>query len=494
MDKIEGENLQEWIEVNGQISQSLALNWLQQLVEILDLIHHTEFFHRDIKPANIILQPHGRLALVDFGGARRITDTYLAKVSASGGTSTRPGNYEVTAVVSPCYTPLEQINGKAIPQSDFYALGRTLVRLITGTSLISLPTDQKTGKLIWRDKAPQIDKPFADFIDELMAPLPVQRPATTEIILQRLKQIPQKNKIYRIIKSKAFQASVAIVFIVLGVLFIQKVLLPIRANILLTQGKKYEALNDSQSAQEYFDSAIEIDSKLKNDIAQLYFDKASRSTQNLQAAKKYYEISLRYNDRDGDTYKNLAFVCQLINEFDCVSSNYEKALKLKPDAWEVHYGLGTFYDDRGKDELAEQQYKLALKNNSQAIVVLNNLSRLKNIKGEHEAAIALALQGLQKIKEPKLQAALYKNLGWANLEQQKFNEAKEYLEKAEKLDPQRADIYCLLAQVQEALGDNDSAWLSWEACLILESKQPEVFRWREEVLQRIRLKSPNRYR
>ncbi|MBD2441183.1 protein kinase [Nostoc sp. FACHB-110] len=491
MDKIEGVNLQKWIESNEKITQKQALDWLQQLVEILDLIHHAEFFHRDIKPANIILQADERLALVDFGAARRITDTYLAKISATGGTSTRPGNYEVTAVVSPSYTPLEQINGKAVPQSDFYALGRTIVRLVTGTSLIRLPTDQKTGNLIWRDKAPQIDKPFADLIDELMAPMPLQRPATTEIILQRLKQLPEKNKIYRITKSKIFQGSALTVFLILGVLLISKVLLPVGANILVAQGKSAEGLNDTLNAQKYFDSAIRINSQVKNYIARLYFDKASRSTQNLPSAKKYYEISLQYNNQDADTYKNLAFVCQLLNEFECVITNYEKALKIQPNAWDVHYGLGTFYDDEGKNDLAQQQYELALKNNSQAIPVMNNLSRLKNLKGEYDAAITLALQGLPRTKDSKLQAALYKNLGWAKLEQKKFSEAKEYLEKAEELDAHRADVYCLLAQVQEALNDNDSAWLSWEACLILESKQPEVFRWREKVLQRIRLKPPS---
>ncbi|MEN2383858.1 MAG: serine/threonine-protein kinase [Gloeotrichia echinulata DEX184] len=172
MDKFEGQNLEEWIKSHEPISQSLALDWLRQLVEILDLVHHTEFFHRDIKPGNIILQPDGKLALIDFGTARRITDTYLAKVSASGGTDTRLGKYEITTVVSHYYTPLEQIYGKAVPQSDFYALGRTFVRLVTGIPLMQLPTNRDRERLIWRDKAPQIDKPFADFIDELMAPVP----------------------------------------------------------------------------------------------------------------------------------------------------------------------------------------------------------------------------------------------------------------------------------------------------------------------------------
>ncbi|MBC1225435.1 protein kinase domain-containing protein, partial [Nostoc sp. UCD120] len=208
MDKIEGQNLEEWLESNSSISQSLALEWLRHLVDILDTVHRSNIFHRDIKPSNIILQPSGQLALVDFGAARQVTNTYLAKVSGSGGTSTgRGGRYEITAISTPLYSPLEQVNGKAVPQSDFYALGRTFVHLTTATQLIDLPTDKKTGNLVWRDKAPQIDKPFADFIDELMAPLPGQRPQTTEVILQRLEKLPKQIKNYKLANSKVFKYS-----------------------------------------------------------------------------------------------------------------------------------------------------------------------------------------------------------------------------------------------------------------------------------------------
>ncbi|MDZ7970405.1 MAG: tetratricopeptide repeat protein [Nostoc sp. DedSLP03] len=492
MDKVEGQNLEQWIEFNEKISQSLVLEWFRQLIEILHDIHRSNFFHRDIKPSNIILQPNGQLSLIDFGVARRVTDTYLAKISGSGGTNTgRGGRYEITSVVTPGYTSLEQIEGRAVPQSDFFALGRTLVHLVTATPPTDLSKDTKTGNLLWRDKAPQIDKPVADFIDELMAFLPGQRPQTTEVILQRLEKLPKQIKNYRLANSKVFKYS-KYTLMILGIIGGVFLFIRLAANYLVTQGQKLEAANNSQGAQKSFDSAIKIYPEVKNSIFKFYFDKASRSTQNLRSAKKYYELSIKYNNQDVDTYNNLAFVCQLLNEFECVTTNYEKALKLKPDSWSGHYGLGTFYDDQGKKDLAEQQYQLAIKINSQAIPVINNLSRLKNLKGDYNAAIALALQGLQKTKEPKLQAALYKNLGWALFEQNKVGQAKEYLEKAGELDPQRADTYCLLAQVQEASGDNDDSWLNWEACLILESKVPEVFRWRGDVLQRIRLKPNSR--
>lgn len=106
MQKFEGQNLEQWTKSYGCIPQSLALKWLKQLVEILDLVHRSGFFHRDIKPDNIIFQPNGQLALIDFGGVRRVTNTYLAKVSGSGGTSTGVGSgYEITAVRTARYSP-----------------------------------------------------------------------------------------------------------------------------------------------------------------------------------------------------------------------------------------------------------------------------------------------------------------------------------------------------------------------------------------------------
>lgn len=522
MDKFEGQNLEEWIKTNEPISQSLALEWLRQLVEILDVVHHTEFFHRDIKPANIILQPNGQLALIDFGTARRITDTYLAKVSGSGGTSTRVGNYEITSVVSHYYTPLEQIHGKAVPQSDFYALGRTLVRLVTGISLMRLPTDKKTGNLIWRNKAPHIDKPFADFLNELMAPIPGQRPATTEVILQRLERLPFQSKLNRVIKSKLFRVSVS----VLGFLSIAGLIyasLPVVANYYLNKGKKAqqenrfeEAKNDFHKAVSFnyklnrrvanyfreqgekshkqnrftdadqnFEAAVKYNHNLTYSISQFYFEQAERRKIAPEVAKKYYELAIKFNPNDVDIYNNLALLCQELLDDKCVNENYQKLFKLKPNAWEEHYGLGSFYDERTEYELAEKEYKLAIESSSEAIAAINNLSRLKNITGDYNAAVALAIEGLKKTKDPESQATLYKNLGWAKLGQKKYREAKEYLEKATDLDSKRTDAYCLLAQVHEALGEINHARISWEVCLVAESNQLEVQQWRKQVLKRL---------
>jgi serine/threonine protein kinase len=182
MEKIEGINLEEWLRQQGNqpISQAQALSWLKQLVEILHQVHQQLYFHRDIKPSNIMLTNNGQLVLIDFGSAREVSYSYLVKVS---------GEYDVTGIISPGYTPIEQVQGKAVPQSDFFALGRTFVYLLTGKSPNDFPEDPRTGELLWQHRAPQVSKTVTDLIDNLMAPFPANRPHNAQTILQRIAAI-----------------------------------------------------------------------------------------------------------------------------------------------------------------------------------------------------------------------------------------------------------------------------------------------------------------
>ncbi|MHC5741403.1 MAG: protein kinase domain-containing protein [Nostoc sp.] len=185
MDKIDGENLHEWLEKRGNrpISEKQAVLWLTQLANILHEVHQQQFFHRDIKPSNIMLTADGQLVLIDFGIAREITKTY-EKNQAAG---------QITKFASDGYAPLEQINGHAVPQSDFFALGRTFVHLLTGKYPLELMDDPYgdpyTAGLNWRDEANHISPLLADFIDHLMMRPVKDRPANTQVILESLVEI-----------------------------------------------------------------------------------------------------------------------------------------------------------------------------------------------------------------------------------------------------------------------------------------------------------------
>ena len=178
MEKIEGQNLKQWLEENGSISEALAIDWLRQLATILAQVHQEQLLHRDIKPSNIMLRPDGQLMLIDFGTVRELTSTYAEKLNGQ----------DVTRVYAPGYTAMEQYDGQSVAQSDFFALGRTFVHLLTTTHPDNLPKNSQTHLLEWRQAAPVSDS-LANLIDDLMAPLPNNRPQNTQVILERLAAI-----------------------------------------------------------------------------------------------------------------------------------------------------------------------------------------------------------------------------------------------------------------------------------------------------------------
>ncbi|NEN94969.1 MAG: protein kinase [Moorea sp. SIO3I7] len=183
MEKIEGLDLEKWLKKNGYqpITQEQAIAWLKQLAEILALVHEQNWFHRDIKPANIMLRPNGQLALIDFGAVREVTDTFVEKH--------QQGN--VTNIGSPAYAPPEQFEGRVEYRSDFFALGRSFVYLLTGK------LDNNWHN--WRDSATQISDPLADLINDLMAPSPERRPENAQDILQRLEIIDIESSVLSIL-------------------------------------------------------------------------------------------------------------------------------------------------------------------------------------------------------------------------------------------------------------------------------------------------------
>lgn len=194
MEKIEGSNLEEWMEARGNrpITEADAIAWLKQLALILKLVHDKHYLHRDIKPSNIMLRtpPYqgeggaggGQLVLIDFGTAREVTRTYLAKLGSGQG---------ITAIVSSGYTPPEQANGEARVQSDFFALGRTFVFLLTGQYPNTM-YDARLDQLNWRSHTSGISPGLLNLVDWLMIRDPNQRPANAQAILDRLAELERQ--------------------------------------------------------------------------------------------------------------------------------------------------------------------------------------------------------------------------------------------------------------------------------------------------------------
>lgn len=186
MEKIEGQDLGEYLKdsQNPAISQPQAVNCLKQLLEILKEIH-PDFVHRDIKPDNIMLKPDNQLVLIDFGAVKALGNTYVAMRQ----------NSSRTAIGTPGYIPPEQQWGEPVrTQSDFFALGRTFVHLLTKKDPFQFELDTN-NQLIWREQAPQVSDSFADLIDWMMEYHWEKRPQDTEEILRELSAISKSQSL-----------------------------------------------------------------------------------------------------------------------------------------------------------------------------------------------------------------------------------------------------------------------------------------------------------
>lgn len=192
MEKINGRTLEEILKKFPQgCPEDLVLNWFAQAVEILQELHKRQILHRDIKPSNLMLgtsspsltpsqgQTGGdRLVLIDFGGAKQFSPSKLRSQSSS------------TRLFSSGYSPPEQVTGGIVgPSADFYALGRTMIELLTGKYPLDLE-DQQTGKLCWRTTV-NVNPQLADLLDEMVQEDVRSRPANATIIQKRLAKISQ---------------------------------------------------------------------------------------------------------------------------------------------------------------------------------------------------------------------------------------------------------------------------------------------------------------
>jgi serine/threonine protein kinase len=167
---IPGVSLQEALNQGQRFSESQVEKIAIEILSILVYLHELEppLLHRDIKPSNLILGADERVYLVDFGAVQD-------KAVAEGVTFTVVGTYG--------YVPMEQFAGRAEPASDLYALGATLIHLLTGTSPADLPYENSRIKFT---NLVSIDLGLVNWISKLTEPnirdrIPTAREAITAL-------------------------------------------------------------------------------------------------------------------------------------------------------------------------------------------------------------------------------------------------------------------------------------------------------------------------
>ncbi|MEG4455977.1 serine/threonine-protein kinase [Microcoleus sp. N9_A1] len=181
---IEAKSLQEYLSDGRSFSESEVKQLATALLDILAYLHQRQppVIHRDIKPSNILLKNRsgnsvGEVYLVDFGAVQTLA-------TQQGKTVTVVGTYG--------YMPPEQFGGRAVPASDLYSLGATLIALITKQHPADLP--QKDLQIEF-EQITQLSPAFTNWLKWMTHPSLERRPASVQIAKEVLEK-PQQIKQY----------------------------------------------------------------------------------------------------------------------------------------------------------------------------------------------------------------------------------------------------------------------------------------------------------
>lgn len=179
MEFIQGKSLEQYIygEI-GLIPEEKALPMFIDILDTVAYLHNNGVLHLDIKSNNIMLQPNGKIKLLDMGIASRMSD---ASDSTGFGT--------------PAYMPPEQSEKRQCGRyTDIFALGIMLFEMLTGTIPFAGKTTSEIRQKIKFDPTPQMNsiypiiKPqLQSIVEKALAKEPMMRYQSCESFADAIK-------------------------------------------------------------------------------------------------------------------------------------------------------------------------------------------------------------------------------------------------------------------------------------------------------------------
>jgi serine/threonine-protein kinase len=168
---LHGQDLEKRIRQHGTVSAQQAIAWMIQTCDILDYLHNhrTPIIHRDIKPGNLLVQTvSNRITVLDFGAVKAVGVPSGTRIGAEG------------------YAAPEQAQGRPVTQSDLYAIGPSLIFLITGENPSRLYKKTSQGYRFVLDGYPDIAPSLRQVIDRVTQTRASDRYQTAKELSQAL--------------------------------------------------------------------------------------------------------------------------------------------------------------------------------------------------------------------------------------------------------------------------------------------------------------------
>ncbi len=171
MELIHGQDLEKRVYTTGPVTPHQAIAWMIQTCDILDYLHHQDapLIHRDIKPANLMVRnADNQIVVLDFGAVKEIGTAPGTRIGAEG------------------YCAPEQERGQPLTQSDLYAIGPTLIFLLTGENPLKYFRHKGRGGCFDVKNVPTITPQLREIIERVTEPLPRDRFQTAKELAEAL--------------------------------------------------------------------------------------------------------------------------------------------------------------------------------------------------------------------------------------------------------------------------------------------------------------------
>jgi len=183
MELVPGRTLKQ-VMADGPVARADALAWTRQVAEAMRDAHASNLVHGDLKPSNLMLEPGGRIRILDFGLAHSVD--VLATTTLS--TGALQGTIAYMA-------PERMMGAPLSPQADVYALGLILYEMVAGArpfakldGLALAAAQMQASSDGWYypvDASPQL----VALIRAMTARQPTQRLGDMDEVLARLAQL-----------------------------------------------------------------------------------------------------------------------------------------------------------------------------------------------------------------------------------------------------------------------------------------------------------------
>ncbi len=122
VDYFDGQTLRQWMRDNPTPSLDMVTAIVDQIATGLRAFHRKDVLHQDLKPENIMIDPAGKVKIIDFGSARAAS---LDEIGALAKMPSLVGTVDYTA-------PEYHLGEPPTNRADIYALGAITYEMLTG--------------------------------------------------------------------------------------------------------------------------------------------------------------------------------------------------------------------------------------------------------------------------------------------------------------------------------------------------------------------------